>query len=152
MITFSDRSNKALEGVHPDMQRVFRRAAAIADPSQDFMLLEGVRSRTQMAINYGKGRTAAECAAKGVDVKYALPNEKKVTWLNNPYASNHGVQSDGYGHAVDAAPYPLNWNDTQGFRSLALLIKHAAKLEGVDIVWGGDWKTDKDLPHYELVA
>jgi peptidoglycan L-alanyl-D-glutamate endopeptidase CwlK len=29
-------------------------------------------------------------------------------------------------------------------------MKDAAKQEGVNIVWGGDWRTFKDGPHFEL--
>ena len=30
-------------------------------------------------------------------------------------------------------------------------IKTVAKEMGMEIVWGGDWKTLYDTPHYELV-
>ena len=30
-------------------------------------------------------------------------------------------------------------------------VKVMAKEMGLDIVWGGDWKTLYDTPHYELV-
>jgi len=29
-------------------------------------------------------------------------------------------------------------------------MKDAAKQEGFSIVWGGDWRTFKDGPHFEL--
>lgn len=152
MITFGNRSVASKVGLHPDLIKVLDRAAEIATTAQDFTVLEGVRGHEQMAINYGKGRTVAECKAKGLDPRYAKPNDKKVTWLNNPYASNHAVGADGYGHAFDVAPYPLNWNDERSFKDLSVVIKQAADDMGVAIVWGGDWKTTKDLPHYELAA
>ena len=49
------------------------------------MVLEGVRSREQCMVNYGKGRTVAQCTAKGIPAKYAQPKLNKVTWLNNPF-------------------------------------------------------------------
>lgn len=151
MITLGEKSLKKLEGVHPDLVKVVKRAALLATPEQDFTVLEGVRSREQMMINYGKGRTVVECQAKDIPAKYAQPTAAKVTWLNHPLKSNHGVQNDGLGHAVDIAPFPIDWNDTKRFTALAALMKSAAHQEGVTIVAGADW-SKKDWPHFELPA
>lgn len=149
MIKFSDKSLERMKGLHPDLLRVLHRAAEMATPEEDFLVIEGVRSKEQMCINYGKGRTAAQCLAKGVDAKYARPDLAKVTWLNNPLASNHGVQKDGFGHAVDLGPYPLDWNNIAGFKKMVALIKRAAAAEKVNVVCGADWKK-ADYPHVEL--
>lgn len=56
------------------------------------------------------------------------------------------------GHAVDVAPMvggEVRW-DWPSFYPLADAVKSAAKELGVSIVWGGDWKTFKDGPHFEL--
>lgn len=148
-IVLGKTSLSRLAGVHPELIRVVKRAALIALPSQDFMVIQGVRTRQQMAENYGKGRTVSECLAKGVPAECAKPKEAKVTWLRDPYKSNHGAQGDGYGHAVDLGPYPLDWNDLEGFRELSRVMLSAAQQEGVEIVWGGTWTTP-DAPHYEL--
>jgi peptidoglycan LD-endopeptidase CwlK len=145
-------------GVHPDLWRVVVRAAAMADPQDDFTVLEGVRTAEQMMINYGKGRTAAQCLAKNVPASYAQPKAAKVTWLSNPFMSNHRKRADGYSRAVDLAPYPIDWNNTARFDRLANLIFAAAKVERVDIRWGADWDHDgkprergeSDSPHFEL--
>lgn len=158
-IILSAKSRSKLDGVHPDMVRVVLRAAALAAPDEDFMVLEGVRSREQMMVNYGKGRTASQLAAKGIPAKFAKPGEAKVTWLNNPFASNHRVQADGFSHAVDLAPWPINWSDNARFTKLAKLMFRAAALEKVHIRWGRDWnengryeeKGETDGPHFELV-
>ncbi len=157
-ITLGQRSLSRLVGVHPDLVRVVKRAAAIATPEDDFTVLEGVRDREQMAINYGKGRTAAQCEAKGVPGKYAQPKAAKVTWLNDPYKSNHRIMFDGFGRALDLAPYPVDWNNLARFDRLALLMFRAASIEGVAIRWGADWdgdgklreKGEGDSPHFEL--
>jgi peptidoglycan L-alanyl-D-glutamate endopeptidase CwlK len=159
-IKLGARSEKALVGVHPDLVRVIRRAAADAPPELDFMLLEGVRTHSQMCVNYGKGRTQAQCLAKGVAAAFAKPNERKVTWLNNPFNSNHRLMADGFGHAIDAAPFPIDWNNSKRFQALAELILAAAKAEGVHVRWGRDWdedgryeeKGETDGPHFELVG
>lgn len=158
-ITLGERSRKRLTGVHPDLVRVVDRAAEIATPDLNFTVLEGVRSREQMMVNYGKGRTAGQLSAKNIPAKYARPAERKVTWLNNPFASNHRVMPDGFGHAVDLAPWPINWNDGRRFEKLALLMFRAAAIEKVHIRWGRDWdedgryeeKGETDGPHFELV-
>lgn len=54
------------------------------------------------------------------------------------------------GHAVDLAPVPLDWNDKPAFRRLAGAMKRAADEEGVPLVWGGDWRSFYDGPHFEL--
>lgn len=54
------------------------------------------------------------------------------------------------GHAVDIAPYPINWDNRDRFIEVSKFVKQAAKELGVAIVWGGDWKGSWDMPHYEL--
>ncbi len=53
------------------------------------------------------------------------------------------------GHAVDLAPYPLSW-DWEYFYPIADAMKQAAEELGVDLEWGGDWKSFKDGPHFQL--
>lgn len=56
------------------------------------------------------------------------------------------------GHAVDLAALvdgEVRW-DWPLYRVLAEKMKAAAKAEGVPIEWGGDWRTFKDGPHYQL--
>lgn len=138
----SERSLNSLKGVNPTLVKVVERAIELTE--QDFLVLEGVRSKEQCYINYGKGRTAAQCSAKGVPTKYAQPNLSKVTWLNNPLASKHVT-----GNAVDLVPYPIDWKTISKFTTISKAMKQAAKELGVDLEWGGDW-TKKDYPHFEL--
>jgi len=53
------------------------------------------------------------------------------------------------GHAVDLAPYPVSW-DWEYFYPIADAMKQAAEELDVDLEWGGDWKTFKDGPHFQL--
>ena len=140
-----------LNGVYANLVKVVQRAIEITP--QDFMVVEGVRSKEQCYINYGKGRTVAQCTAKGVPAKYAQPKLAKVTWLNNPLSSKHVS-----GKAVDLVPYPVNWNDLTKFDQVAKAMFAAAKELGVSIRWGADWDNDGnyrekgeyDSPHFEL--
>ncbi len=157
-IILGTRSLGRLEGVHPDLVRVVKKCAALS--AMDFTVLEGVRTVDQMYVNYGKGRTAAQLTAKGVPAKYARPTDVKVTWLSNPLMSNHRRRADGFGQAVDLAPWPINWNDSPAFQKLALTMFAAASSEKVHIRWGRDWdedgryeeKGETDGPHFELVG
>ena len=139
----SERSLKSLEGVNPNLVKVVERAIELTE--QDFLVLEGVRSKEQCYINYGKGRTVAQCSAKGVPTKYAQPSLSKVTWLNNPLASKHVT-----GNAVDLVPYPIDWEDINKFKKINEAMQAAAKELGVKLSYGGDWTKKKDYPHWEL--
>ena len=147
----SQRSLDRLVGVDERLQRVVKRAIELS--KQDFMVLEGVRTRQQCMINYGKGRTITQCVAKGVPAQYANPKAAKVTWLNNPFASKHVS-----GKAVDLVPYPVDWNDLKKFDLIAQAMLQAAKELGVPVRWGADWDNDgkprergeSDSPHFEL--
>lgn len=54
------------------------------------------------------------------------------------------------GHAVDLAPDPLDWADRDAFAALAEAMKQAAADERIPIIWGGDWPSFFDGPHFEL--
>ena len=53
------------------------------------------------------------------------------------------------GHAVDLVPYPVSW-DWPLFYPIADAMKLAAEELNVDLEWGGDWRTFKDGPHFQL--
>lgn len=138
----SERSLKSLEGVDPNLVKIVKRAIEITE--QDFIVIEGLRTKEQMMINYGKGRTASQLAVHGIPASYAKPKEAKVTWLNNPFASNHAK-----GKAVDIVPAPVTWDDISKFKKINEAIQAAAKEFGIKLSYGGDW-TKKDYPHWEL--
>lgn len=154
MFRFGSASLKRLATLHPDLQRVAKRALELSPI--DFAIVQGSRTLDEQKRLYGKGRTAAQCKAAGVPVHYAHPSEAKVTWT---LRSNHLVKADGYGHALDFAPY-INGKvhmparptkaDEQLYRDIANAFKRAAMECCVVIEWGGDWKSTVDLPHIEL--
>ena len=139
MFTFSERSLNNLKGVHPKLVAVVHRALELSPI--DFTVLEGVRSQARQDELWAQGRTTPGPV---------------VTWVQT--SGTHGIQKDGYGHAVDLAPYPIDWNDHARFDGLANIMFAAAKELGVTLRWGGDWDMDQiihergesDSPHYEL--
>lgn len=124
-ITLSARSLERLEGAHPDLQKVIK-AAAASSPI-DFTVLEVLRTpeRQKQLVASGASRTMK---------------------------SRHLPGANGKSHAVDIAPMiggKVSW-DWPLYNKLAPVIKAAAKSVGVPIEWGGDWRTFKDGPHWQL--
>jgi peptidoglycan L-alanyl-D-glutamate endopeptidase CwlK len=118
--SFGERSRQRLQGVHPDLVRVVHKALALSQI--DFAVIEGLRTKARQAelLAAGASRTM---------------NSRHLT-----------------GHAVDVAPSiagEIRW-DWPLFDELAKAFKLAAKEENVPIVWGGDWVSFKDGPHFEL--
>lgn len=140
MFTFSERSLNNLKGVHPKLVAVVKRALELS--TIDFTVLEGVRSQARQDELWAQGRTK--------------PGQV-VTWVQT--SGTHGIQADGFGHAVDLAPYPIDWNDFARFDQLANTMFIAAKELNVTLRWGGDWDMDSvihergesDSPHFELI-
>lgn len=160
---FGAGSRARMVGLHPDLVKVLEKAIQISPI--DFMIMEGVRSDEQCYINFGKGRTPAQCVAAGCPARYANPSAAKVTWVNHPLSSNHRKKADGYGHAVDIYPYPVSLVLGQPassyeplFDELAKAMFNAAADVGVNIRWGADWnmnnipreRGETDNPHFEL--
>lgn len=54
------------------------------------------------------------------------------------------------GHAVDMVPWPVDWEDLDRFELMAKAMKAASAELDIPIVWGGDWKSFYDAPHFEL--
>ena len=54
------------------------------------------------------------------------------------------------GHAVDMVPWPVDWEDLERFEVMSEAMKTAAEELDIPIVWGGDWKSFYDAPHFEL--
>lgn len=120
MFTFSKRSIKNLTDVHPDLEAVARRALEITEV--DFVVIEGRRSlaRQKQLVAAGASQTL---------------NSRHLT-----------------GHAIDLAAWvggTIRW-DWPLYHKLAKAMKQAAQELQVPIVWGGDWRTFRDGPHFEL--
>jgi peptidoglycan L-alanyl-D-glutamate endopeptidase CwlK len=114
------RSRERLQGVHPDLVRVVERAIGLT--SVDFTVLEGLRTteRQKTLVAAGASKTM---------------NSRHIT-----------------GHAVDLGAYvdgQVDWSWPL-YERIAAAMKLAAKELSVSIVWGGDWRTFKDGPHFEL--
>ncbi len=135
-IILSQRSLARLEGVHPDLVRVVKKAAAMSD--MDFTVLEGLRTveRQKQLLANGATKTMNSRHLTGHAVDLAPVIDGKVSW-----------------------DWPL-------YHRLADVMRSASIRENVPIRWGGTWKlltaiqgpiTAKvlsrsfpDGPHFEL--
>ena len=60
--------------------------------------------------------------------------------------------------AVDVAPYPIDWEDTERFTLFAGFVLGIAKSMNINLIWGNDWDGDfetkdtnfRDYPHFQL--
>lgn len=116
----SSRSRAHLTGVHPALVAVVERA--ITKSPVDFMITEGLRSSDRQAALVAAGASRTQ-------------------------RSRHLT-----GHAVDVAALvdgQVRW-DWPLYGRIAAAFKAAATELETPIVWGGDWKTLRDGPHFEL--
>lgn len=130
MAEFSKKSKENLSTAHEDLQEIFN----IVVKQRDCMILQGHRSSADQQKAFDEGRSKAP-----------------------PGKSPHNSCPS---YAVDAAPYPLpDWNSKdpkvqaavlKEFRDFSIYVKGVAAGLGVELTWGGDFKSLYDGPHFEL--
>lgn len=126
--TWGKNSLVALEGVHPDLRRVFDRV--LQEAPFDIRVTEGLRSlaRQKQLVAIGASKT-----------------------LNSRHRTGHAVDvvplvdldRDGKIELEELYSWPLMYK-------LAPIVKQIAKEENVELNWGGDWQGFPDGPHWEL--
>jgi peptidoglycan L-alanyl-D-glutamate endopeptidase CwlK len=114
------RSKDRLTGVHPDLVKVIEEA--IKESPFDFSISEGLRTkeRQKELFDAGKSQTMNSRHITGKAIDIAVLLEGKVTW------------------------------DFKHYQTVADHIKKVAKELEIELVWGGDWQSFKDGPHFEL--
>lgn len=128
MFQFSSSSINHLSSAHPDLQKLFNEVIKVIDCT----IIFGHRNREQQE----------EMCEKGYS-KLHFPDS-----MHNKTPSL----------AVDAVPFPIDWENRERFVFMAGIVKGIASQMGIKIRWGGDWDGDNelkdqkwmDLPHYEL--
>ena len=129
MSAFSAISKGRLETCDERLQKVFNEVVKHFDCS----ILEGHRNEADQN-------------------KYFSQKKSKVKW---PFGEHNKLPS----RAVDAMPFPVNWNDIQRICYFAGYVMATALSMGIRLRWGKDWDGDTDLndqtfqdaPHYELI-
>ena len=114
------KSVEKLIGVHPELAKVVKLAAQKSP--LDFIITEGVRTleRQKQLVAAGASRTLKSRHLTGHAVDLAAKVDGEVRW-----------------------DWPL-------YAKLAQAMKDAAIELKVSIQWGGDWKTLRDGPHFQL--
>lgn len=128
MRTWSERSLKNMQGIHPDLRRVLDRA--LQESEVDFVVVEGLRT---------------------IERQREMLRIKATTTLNSRHLTGHAVDFyawvdvnlDGKVTFEEMSKFPL-------MKKIADAIKLAASELKVPVVWGGDWRKFKDYPHIEL--
>ena len=129
MANFSNKSIGKLTTAEDDLQRLFQKVVE----KYDCTILCGHRTKEEQEKAFNSGHSK---------VKY-------------PNSRHNSVPSK----AVDAAPYPIDWNDLDRFYHFAGYVRGIAESLGINIRWGGDWNGNfdlkdqnfYDLPHFEVV-
>ena len=118
--SFGNKSKERLSGVHPDLVKVMEEA--IKESPLDFSITEGLRTkeRQQELFSAGKSQTMNSRHLTGKAVDIAVIKDGTVTW------------------------------DFKYYQIVADHIKGVATKLGIPLVWGGDWVSFKDGPHFEL--
>lgn len=120
MFKLSNNSKEKLKGVNPLLISVVEKAIELSEV--DFGITEGVRS---------------------LERQQQLFNEKKSKTMKSYHLT---------GNAVDVVAYvdgKVSW-DWGNYEKIAKAFKEAAEELGVKITWGGDWKSFRDGPHFQL--
>lgn len=121
MYKLGKRSLDNLVGVKQPLITLFKEA--ITDSPYDFVITCGLRTIEQQKVLVATG---------------------KSTTMKSKHLT---------GNAVDIACFDENgkitW-DSKYYKKVATHIKAIAKKQGVAIVYGGDWISFKDYPHFQL--
>ena len=124
--SLSSRSLGKLEGVHPDMVAVVKRAIELTDV--DFGVTYGVRTLAEQEELYNSGRSQT-------------------------MKSKHLIQDDGYSHAVDLVAYfgsNVSW-ELNVYDNICDAMAEAAREVGCAIKWGAAW-SEGDIRTYPGTA
>lgn len=130
MFYLGKRSKQRLEGLHPDLMRVVE--LAITMTMIDFTVLEGVRSDERQLKLFAAGATST------INSRHIVKKKEEG--------------GDGFAHAVDLGAWVgggVRW-DWPLYDKIAACMKLAAVELDIRIEWGGDWRSFKDGPHFQL--
>ena len=129
MNKFSETSKRRLLTCDVRIQRVFNEVIKVFDCT----VLEGYRP-------------------EALQNQYYIEGKSKVQYPGGKHNTSPSM-------AIDAMPYPVDWEDLNRICYFAGFVMATAASMGIPLRWGKDWDRDTDLndqkfkdgPHYELV-
>ena len=126
MPKFSKTSAAKLATCHPDLQKIFNDIIRL----RDCVIICGARTLEDQQKAFKEGFSKLDGIIK---------------------KSKHQISKDQpLSLAVDALPHPIKWNDKKGHEDFARAVKATAEHYKIKIIWGGDFKSFSDRPHFEL--
>jgi peptidoglycan L-alanyl-D-glutamate endopeptidase CwlK len=123
MYYFGDKSSRELATLHPALKEILNRVISI----YNFSIISGHRTEEEQWTAYVAGASQRD----------GITRLSKHQEYPSP--------------AVDLAPWPIDWDDLDRFYELSLAVRGVAAGLGIELIWGGDWKSFPDYGHYELV-
>jgi len=143
MPNFSKKSRANLDTCHNDIIAVCNEAILVTD----FSVTYGRREPNEQFRLFQKGREYR-------NDKWIIVRDDLIVTHCDGFeklsAHNHEPSE-----AVDLVPYPIDWKDINRFYYLAgvfMAIAHRLRVQGIiesNFVWGGNWKSFKDYPHFQ---
>ena len=127
-----------------DIQTVMHEAIKVFD----FSVIFGKRTAEVQFELFKKGRKLLRGEWSIVDKSQVVTYKDGTEKM-----SRHNYEPS---RAVDVVPYPIDWKDTDRMhqlRGVILAVEDRLIREGKikkKLEWGGNWKSFKDLPHYQL--
>ncbi len=129
MYKYGEKSLARLDTCRHDLQAVMNKAIEV----MDIKILDGHRGQAPQDKAFESGAS-------------------KKKWPT----SRHNQKPSP---AVDAVPYPIDWEDRERFTFMAGVIIGIGSIMGIKIRWGGNWAMSNrfdenvfdDLGHFEIV-
>jgi len=127
MPKFSKTSAAKLATCHPDLQKIFNDIIKL----RDCVIICGARTLEEQQKAFAGGFSKLD----GINKKSKHQISKEQT----------------FSLAVDVLPYPIKWDDRKGHEDFARAVKATAQHYKINLIWGGDFKSFVDRPHWELL-
>lgn len=142
----STRSKDRLKGVLPIMVAAFDAAIKHPECPFDFGIPSngGLRTTEEQQALFAQGRSVG---------RKVLPIVTNADGVVNK--SNHQKKSTGFGHAIDIYIFNGETKEAEWDKAkLTAVARHIQKVAlevfKLKVEWAGDWKTFKELPHFEV--
>jgi peptidoglycan L-alanyl-D-glutamate endopeptidase CwlK len=139
MYKFSKKSLERLETCDQGIQIVMQSAIKLVD----FSVVCGERTTAEQLKLFKQGRKQKKDGSfKVIDKSKIVTN---IDGINKVSKHNYSPS-----RAIDIIPYPTGYKSIEQFHYLAGVVLTISAWFGIPFEWGGNWKSIKDYPHFEL--
>jgi peptidoglycan LD-endopeptidase CwlK len=115
-MSYSTASWEKLKKVHPNLRLIFE----LANAHWPHTIIYGARTLEEQTILVETG-------------------------FSKTMNSKHLIQPDGFAHAVDAMPDPIDWKDKERILYFAGFVLGIAASRGIAVRHGGDWNQNRQF-------